>query len=616
MFKLEYKNKIDLILATIGLVFGLAIICLYFISPTMHLIIIGSAIFLSSVFYLMTMHISNKTVEHETTVEQKRLFDILFFILFNLSLIIWQISEDRTFYYFLLISLCAGVLGCSIYLSNNKFDYYMQIIKIMILSFQIKYLIYISAGYLPGIDPYIHAKSNELLAITGNISVLSDSKSLYFPIMNIHEAIMQIISNLGVKEASVFMFIVPLIISTIFLYLVARTIFGEKIALFSIVFLNFADFHIYYGFIMTTTTYGIILFYFLMYLLYKIFYLQRTPIFTSFTILLIVILVNTHAVSSFIFIVAFSMLTLAFLIYEYFYEYAPTYLYKGLVNISFIALLSRWIYAKFAHGIPFFDQIVLWLISSFAKTTGVLNRPERYASTSIPFLESFANSFGLLIFLFLTVVGTFASLSCPQRNKIKFAYIFTMVMMFAITFVFPLFGLRNIIPSRWFVFVYFFASMLASFALFYIYNKINKPYIRISFIFLTIVFFVFFMSSSTIANQDSPLWLENSTPSYIYSTAEITAAKTIVQYSENVFSDRFYGSSVLGVYLGIDHRRFVDINSLDNRGKDIFLWRRYFFERPIYTTSKLEVLGSDVFNQLESENKIYNNKYVIGYYLS
>jgi len=628
VFKSKLNGNIDFILAISGLILGLVIISLYFVSPTIHLISMGLALCLGCAAYIALNKIPITENKYKASRNEKRILDILYLLLFSISLIIWNTSIDRPLSYFLIFSLCAGVLALSIYVSDNRLDYYIQYGKTLLFSFNIKYSIYMLAGFMPTVDPYIHAKMNDLLSQSGTIEVLME-KEMYFPIMHIQTAVMEIISAVPIKNATNFAVIIPFILASTFVYLVARDLFGEQIGLFSMLLVNVSDFHINWGSAPQTTSYGIIIYYFLMYVLFKVFYLRSKLKWISISIFLIFVIIITHAVSSFIFVVTMFCLFLGSILYNYLYKSRRKASYGGLFLISIIVLIQYWFIALYRKGgQPFFDQIVSSLYYYVTGIAGFLDRPEatvEVATTLSPFIERFANTLGLTLYLFFAIIGSLIALSFKHRDKIKFTYVFIMLILFGITFAFPVFGIRNILPSRWFAFEYFFVSMFAAFSIIQV-SKLLKRGASKKF-FITTVFFIlaFFMSTSTIANLDSPLWLQESTISTTYTHAEVKGAETLSQYSYHLFSDSRYGGSVLNVYLGMNTNSLQDSQQVFERNDEIFMWRNYMLERPIRIISRVEgydrtivintILGIDTLEKLDKMHRVYDNREIIGYYI-
>ena len=131
-------------------------------------------------------------------------------------------------------------------------------------------------------------------------------------------------------------------------------------------------------------------------------------------------------------------------------------------------------------------------------------------------------------------------------------------------------------------------------------------------------------TSNNLANLDSPIWLKNSTISTTYTIQEVKGAETISCYSEQAFSDSRYGSSVLGVWYGLQQDPFESWD-LSGRAESVFIWRTYMEERPIRMFTTLEgyykqvennvVLGPEYLRELEGMQKMYENGDVCGYYI-
>ena len=145
---------------------------------------------------------------------------------------------------------------------------------------------------------------NEVLAQVGNIGVLFD-KEEFFPIMHINVAISQIVPGLPVKDASMFSIILPLVISSICVYLVGRELFDEKIGLLGMLIVNISDYHNWWGVAPQTTSYGVIIFS-SQYLLYKLTNLENKINLSNkikwlaILLTLMFTMIMAHAVSSFI----------------------------------------------------------------------------------------------------------------------------------------------------------------------------------------------------------------------------------------------------------------------------------------------------------------------------
>jgi len=626
---LNNLNKVDRLLAALGVVFGILITSLYSVSPTIRIFSIGMALTLSCSLYLIINHAQFSVYPYQTISRKgKTILDIVFLLSFSLSLIILHNSDYRPLSYFLIYSLCVGSVAVSIFFSANKLDYLIQYSKIILLSFNIEYSIFNLAGFVPGIDSWGHARMNDLLSQTGNIGVLFN-KEMYFPIMHIQTAIMEIISNVPIKDASNFAIIVPFVLASSFVYLASKYFLGERGGLFAMLLVIVSDFNIYWGSAPQTTSYGIILYYLVIYILVKSYFLKYSPKYASLLIFLVFTLTITHAVSSFIFVITILSLLFGSFLYSLIYEERITSKFEfiSISLISVISLIQYWFFAIYSKETgTFFDVIFSWFYYYITGHAGFLNRPETVSiiSTTLPpFLERFVDTFGLFLYLFFGIVGSLFCLSPKYRSKTNFIFIFSLTTLFGITFVFPLFGLRNIIPTRWFSFEYFILSILASFSILKLTTYLKSRRFRSIFIAVIFISSSFFMSASTISNLDSPVWLKNDTISTTFTLEEVKGAETLSKFGTNFIADNSFGS--LAVALNSKQHLTIFSPSIRLNHGEIFLWRSYMEKRPVeYFTQLAEfdpissnfVPGPNYHSKLIQYDKIYDNKDLSAYYIS
>ncbi|WP_197080306.1 glycosyltransferase family protein [Methanosarcina siciliae] len=495
-------------------------------------------------------------------------------------------------------------------------------------------------------DSWRHAKMNDLLFHVGRMDLLFNNslldplldKEYFFPLMHFQVAINQILLGINIKSASNVALIIPLTISSVCVFLFAKEYFGKKIGLLAMLLINISDYHILWGSAPQTTTYGICLYYFLLFCIFKTIDSPK-PRWISVSLLLIFCLILSHAVSSFIFLITLFGLLFGNVIYgALFDKHRRIFISPTIMLISFVGLIQHWMIALYRKdGTPFFDKMILtfnyYILGGYS---GFLNRPEsiaEYANTLPPFCERFLDHLSLTLFLFLSIIGCLIWLSKECRNNLNFSLIICVSLLLGITFGFPLFGLRNIIPDRWFIFEYFFLSIMASVGFLRLSKLIpNQNHLKI-FTFFIFFSLSFFMSSSTISNSDSPSWLEESTVSESFTLQEIQAGERLADYSTNIVSDSKYSFNFLDLWLGVKKPPFSieNIETNDNLNDTIYIWRKYTLYRPIKVTRSLnntynsvyskmiyedKILGISFFRNLESHNKIYDNCDVSAYHLA
>jgi hypothetical protein len=620
MHLLKYYNialdRLDLVVAVIGLLMGVIITSLYLISSTIYLLMLGLALFLSSLLYLfLQKHVYTYT--HQIQRKIAVLSEILFFFLFSGSLIlIHQSLDGRPALYFYLVGACAAFIGLSITcIGDQRRGSLLQVVKILLLSLNIKYSIYYYYGGFTMPDVWRHAVMSRAFAQTGDLSSLW-YKEEFFPLMHINAVIHSFLLNVDIKNALNYAVILALVISTICVYLFARKYFGNKIGLLALLIINLTDYNILWGSAPQTTSFGLTLYYFIIYSLSNTIEGINAKKWALICILFIITIIFTHVVSSFILVTTIMLFLLGSLLYKILYNRAATLYCVYMLTVSVTALIGYWFNAMY-RSYPLFDTLINQLAHSVSSYASFLNRPEtytEYAVTLPPLLERMADMMGLSILAFFAAIGAFYLLSPRYRNKLNFTLVFCICIILTITFGFPLFGIRNIIPDRWFGFAYFFMSIFGAFALYQISKHIKRSYVTNAFIMITIFMLAFFMASSTISNKDSPLWLEESTISNTYTVPEMQGASTLSNHFHNITSDGKYLGYVLMMYYGYEP------NAAEH---ELHIWRKYTLTRPISIARDLEgdyassyaklryqptILGAGYQNNLLKKHcKVYDN---------
>jgi hypothetical protein len=625
-----FFENLDSIAGIAGIVFGIAITSLYLISATIHLLMLGPALTLASLLYLAIKN--RETMLSESVAKPaKILLEVIFFILFSASLLTLHANEGRPLVYFVLIALSAGFLALSIVFLNGKSDAVIQVVKILMVSFNLKYSLFLGY-YGVGSDYWRHLADNNLLSQYGFIEVLS-AKEPFYPLMHIQVAVNGIITGTPIKDATNFAIIIPLVISSICVFLVARDIIEAKIGVLAMLIVNITDFHTSWGAAPQTTTYGICLYYFL------IFFIFRGATANSnrnkwvlLTILFIPVLILAHAVSSFIALISILGLIVGSCMYKVVFNKHATILPPVIVLLlSGIVLLQHWFVAIYSERSErsFFEVIMSTLITSATEYADFLNRPETisgYVTALPPLFERIADVAGLTLLLFLSVVGCLFWLSKRYRSTFTFSMLVCTVMLLFITFGFPLFGMRNIIPSRWFAFMYFFLSIMAASALLIILSKTPEKRLRLIACFLVISCLTFFMTTSTISNGDNPFWLQETTISTAYTTQEGIGAETLSNIAKKLLIDSRYLAVIDSIPHTAEYIAFSSEQQMSNTPDSVFLWRQYMVDRPIRKYIDLEgyykkvehpeILGTEFLNRLDSFDKMYDNHGIQGYYLT
>ncbi len=315
---------------------------------------------------------------------------------------------------------------------------------------------------------------------------------------------------------------------------------------------------------------------------------QREKISTQykiFTILSICILIWTHTISSFVFLVTVFSLYVSSYIYESIYitkNYYPKLLANAtLCAFTLIMLSYHWIDPKY----PFLEEVMRGLAASLAQEAEFLGR------NTISNLEdswsSILDIFGFLILILFGVIGSLHSLSKEHQNKTKVRLVFTIVVLFAIFFIFPVMGIRNIVPYRWPAFIYLILVLFSGIGIFKFVSIVRGKYHKVIFVSILLIVFSFFMMTNSFTNMDSPVYGKDLNQNMIWTESEIKMFTDLNNsYDGLIISDLQTREMPFQTYI----KRDIVTDYLttpngdldwDYMGDKMLIWRKSSLDRPV-----------------------------------
>ncbi|WP_292373437.1 hypothetical protein [Methanosarcina sp. UBA411] len=620
--KISSFSTIDVIFAILGTILGLIITFLNLIYSNNYLITIGPLVTIASLLHLkyrskllansidLNMYLNNRAL---------KIIQTIYWVCILIALISYYQAKPyhRPAIFFFSISLAVSSLGLEILSRTYEKDIqlYALISKILILSLILRFSAYFISPYPVGSDPWRHADLIKGISIYGTIYLpqISEYYSNY-PLMHLYASISGLIGNLTTKDA---MFIIGMVltISTIFIYIIVKKITNSiPLALFSMLLINFSDFHIQWSIQIIAMSFGIAIYAMTIYLLIE----QNekiTPIYKILTILAICIITWTHTVSSFICIVSLISLYIGSFIYERLYankcNYAKLRVNNTLFTFFLLILTCHWTDPKY----PFLKGITTVLINSLSMDADFLGRgPVSNVGDS---WFSILDILGFLILIFFGVIGSLHSLSKEHQTKTKVSLIFMLVVLFSIFFIFPVMGIRNILPYRWPAFIYTTFVLFSGIGIFKISTIFKYRCHKVIFISMLLILFSFFMITNSVTDMDSPVYGKNLNQKMIWTESEMEMFANINSSSDDIIvSDLQTTENIFITYLKRDNvatylltpRGVLDWEYMGNK---VLTWRKTSLDRPVQVKpyeSPDMLLGSDFKHNLDNNyHAIYNS---------
>ncbi len=584
--------SIDGKFAVIGSILGIFITSLNLIYSNNYLIMLGPFLTIACLMYLKNRQalLTEKTgLIFIFDGKTLKIIEIVYWICIVTALISYYLATSyyRPPMFFISISVAVAFLGLEILSTNmvKNFNIYKTIFKIFLVSLILRYSAYFISPYPLGSDPWYHAEFINDISLLGT-SYLPQTHDYYsnYPIMHIFTAITGILMDFTVKE-SMYVAGTVLVLSTIFVYLIVRNLTNNtNIAMFSMLFINFSDFHIQWSVQVIAMTFGIALYTIGIYLLI----VQKDKfaiIYKSLLILFLFLIVWTHTVSSMILVLSLVSLYIGSSIFK---TICRDVKYSGefpisitICMLSVIILTFHWMDQTY----PFFDSITRGFVDSLSKEAEFLGR-----STTSNIGDSWASIFnilGFLIFIFFGIIGSLYSLSTKYTNKTIFSLIFMLIVLFFIFFAFPVMGMRNITPYRWPAFIYTTFVLFAGIGFFNFVGTSRNKHYNIIFLLVLLSTFSFFMITNSFSNLDSPIYGKELNQKMVWTESEMKMfAKMNNSYSNYIVSDLQTSVRPFETYLKRGNTSAFqttpegdfDWESIDNK---LLIWRKSSMDIPV-----------------------------------
>ncbi len=634
------RDRIDIIAAILGLLLGIVISLLNLIYTNAYLITMGPLLAAACLLYLVFRR--KWLIARQDPEISRRLFvvaSIIFFV--SLAVAIGTLHTElfhRPLLYFILIAVAASAIAVQILHCPGKSAIYLILFEILLLSLSVRASAYWVLPTIPGSDTWYHRVYAQVFVANAGIP---DSNAmpgklgqlyLSLPLMHLGVVAMKLVAGIDYKAAMFFAVSLPLILSTLFVFLFVRHLANAKVGLLAMLLLNLCDFHIAWSVQPIPTTLGVAFFPIIIYLVIRD-RGNRVP-FISVAILLMVALVMTHTVSAFVMLCFMLFLLIGMYLYRLIYkkpDATQTNMLSPTLVVLFAAVLfGYWSFAAYVSPTwTFFDIMAEGIFSQVAGA--------EYGAYAKPIIgaDYIVNFIGFLILLLFAIWGALFWCSREHSSGARIGLVAALTAIIAIPFGSSAFGIGIIIPDRWLAFDYVALSVVAAVGIFIVIS--HRGYRWVGNISLICVVFAasFFMITDRTANMDSPVYTPELSYRMVYTNAEMAMAERVVEvFDGTIITDVQYSSSALRFYLGRIHNRYHGMpNWVDDRStawseiesrrstipaelreddvswrSGIVLWRDVMATTGVQAPRYLGFLGADYEQKLDSTHHlVYTN---------
>ncbi|MXV61867.1 hypothetical protein GS429_07300 [Natronorubrum sp. JWXQ-INN-674] len=476
----------------------------------------------------------------------------------------------------------------------------LSLVMILIAGITNRLTAYYSSSLYNGVDIYTHSNYIKSITANGSLEVFATSKYFYAPFYHILASSAELIYAVPTRDAIVLTTLIAVtVLPMLAVYLITIQFWNSTNSLVAGFLYITTDHAIGWGIHVIPTSLGLVFFSLLFLSLMK-YVCWRRKRQLILAIAMMTALMFTHQVSLFIAITA----TVAFAISTVIYQLNIS---RIEVNIGLLAGLTMFIdfvvtkYSGPQGTASFFDVVLGNLFISLmgagteARTEVAVPQdpsisPSGAAALTLPQVV------GSAILLTFAIVGALYWLSNRRENDALFIGIglstVTTVLLF-VTLVGPVIGLRNLLPSRWWAFIYIFLAVLAApglIATINIGSKLFVPILNLSnfqnvtiILILIVVPYIALMGGNYAGASDDPLLDDAPGAEEMKVTdSEKQLFEHAIEYqdSTNILADR-RASAIFSRYYGVPANTLsIDLDSQEHiQEPSIVINREYIHTR-------------------------------------
>jgi hypothetical protein len=628
-------KNLDVIAGVLCALLGVMIIGLCYVTG-LRQTDIGFTVLLSSLLYFYVRKTLQKKspVSYQTNRAASLILSIVFLILVSASLFLYSMNlYQRTPLYFITIALLAGVISIEIVYKREKDSSWLILMKIFFLSLIVRYGIFYNYPSIMGYDAYWHVKMADLTTFQSHIPPFEIiNKYYYYPILHLFIAMSKLIFGIEIKNAVFLSIGFSGILALMFIYYIGKSIASKQVGLMAALLASLSNQLIVTG--LTNITPGsLVLVYLLIVLCLLLKKDTETPQTTLLRIVLALLIIITHQLTSLVVFLSLTSLCIGKFIYKILYKDREGISINYLLIFAF-SMITYWMYTYIQLDKTIFDKGVFELAK-------MLQHGGEYGSNSLivgidynkSLWEETILHLSYLITPFWAIGGIFLWLSSPSNKK--FGVLAPAIILNILVYAVPLLGIRSLLTDRWMPLVTIFLVITAGAYICKISELFKSHWLKILTLLAITVSFSFLNVITPAINKDCPFVMKETTVRNQFKKSEICAVEMIhgiYQGQVNVdipYLEAFVYYQPVDYFLKADLKSvfkafsssYISTNSLDEKGVMIVL-RKSTLNEPIsidnsdlYGDVRAQLLPAVFMNRFESSgyNFIYNNGEVRSY---
>jgi len=453
---------------------------------------------------------------------------------------------------------------------------FIALSKIIALSLIIYAVMYYQFPGIYGVDPWLHSGWIQETVSLGHITQGEFWSNDYylFPVFYLTAAMTQILTSLSTYSSVFASTGVFMAMSCLFVFLIARKLINTQAGLLAALIVPLTADSIERATAIIPMSLG---FCFFLAILYLVFCrdAKKNLRYSVLIIILSVSLILTHTIAALVTLLSLMAVFAGIKWYRQISKPAMACVAVSLSLITFlgVAMLLRWMQNP-PWGSSFFTISLSHLAESLRIDAQfvLITSP---VPPNIPYLVSLLDQGGFLLLLAFGIIGALIYFHARNRTGPRMALILVAALLIAGPYGSMLFNLENILPWRWFIFLYVPLSILAVQGLLGVSKLISPGLGKLSLIMVAVLaIFCVMTTTNSIANDDSP-FLYNGAARFGYTQSELTAISTLSDMEVGCLKTDLYYGYIFPYVIG-----YEPYMEMVERDSSVFIVRSYYLHHP------------------------------------
>ncbi|MFC2005291.1 hypothetical protein ACFLUY_03605, partial [Chloroflexota bacterium] len=510
---------------------------------------------------------------------------IVFFISISLIIyIMWDNLYYRPLSFFLLVLVASSSIILNIFLldESRKSNTVITLVEIIVLALVVYSGIYYQFPGVIGVDPWLH---NQWIQETVNIGHITDGEHVsndysLFPTFHISSGVMQIVSGLPTRTATMLSTGVLMLVSCAFIFLIGNKLANTKVGLFAALIFLLSDEFISRGTAIIAMSLALCFF---LPVVYLILVIEKSSVSVMILVILLsTVIVLTHTIGASITLLSIIAVFFAIQVFRKYNHSPKSNMLVSSTLITFLSLgmISRWMQPSVSVK-PFFDMNISNLVDAFRyESQFVMAGPE--IMKNVAFSSTIFNKGGYILILAFAVIGALTWLQPRNLSRSRMELISIAGVLMILSQSLEIFSLSGLLPARWAPFTYVVLIPLAVLGLIRTSNLLSGKILQTSMVMIVTLAIIFMMTTSKIANSESPL-IFNGVIRIGYTQSELTAINTLSDIGAGrPITDNYY-ARVFPYIAGYD--KYAEMLQRESR---VFIKRNYYLNHPDWNNGYMD----------------------------